>query len=75
MTHIASLIVYRCAQSAQSCGLDPREHLNEINWRQMLEGLLRPEDLHMTWYFIRREASNTYIFTVFQFMFTHSIPH
>lgn len=57
MTHIASLIVYRCAQSAQSCGLDPREHLNEINWRQMLEGLLRPEDLHMTWYFIRREYS------------------
>jgi hypothetical protein len=55
MTHIASLVVHRCAQQAESRGLDPRGHLSEINWSQMLDGLLGPEDLQMMWYFIRRE--------------------
>ena len=60
MTHMASLLVHRCAQKAESCGLDPRAHLSEINWSQMVQGLLLPRDLHLIWYFIRREASVTF---------------
>jgi hypothetical protein len=58
MVHVASLVVHRCAQRAEACGLDPRGHLREINWSQMMEGLLRPQDLHLIWYLIGREYSD-----------------
>ena len=57
MGHMASLLVHRCAQRADACGLDPRHHLSDINWSKMVDGLLRPQDMHLIWYYIRREVS------------------
>ncbi|CAI8010131.1 High mobility group protein DSP1 [Geodia barretti] len=58
MAHMGSLLVHRCAQRADACGLDPRDHLSDINWSKMVDGLLLPQDLHLIWYFIRREYSD-----------------
>ena len=54
---MGSLLVHRCSQRADACGLDPRDHLSDINWSKMVDGLLLPQDLHLIWYFIRREVS------------------
>jgi len=55
MTHMASVVAHRCVTQALSQSIDPRAHLNEINYELMGERLLRAEDVKMLWYYIRKE--------------------
>ena len=56
MTHIASVVVHRCVTHALAQSLDPRAHLNDINWDLMSERLLTAEDAKMLWYYIQKEV-------------------
>jgi len=56
MTHMASVVAHRCVTQALSQSIDPRAHLNEINYELMSERLLRAEDVKMLWYYIRKEV-------------------
>ena len=56
MTHMASMVVHKCVTQAVARCIDPRGHLNEINWEVMSERLLSGEDMKMLWYYIKKEV-------------------
>lgn len=56
MTHMASMVMHKCVTQALARSVDPRAHLNEINWEVMSERLLSGEDIKMLWYYIRKEV-------------------
>ena len=37
MTHVAAVVVHRCVTQALEQSIDPRTHLNDINWGPMSE--------------------------------------
>ena len=58
MTHIASILVYRCVGQALVQSFDPRGHIKEFKWDFLSDGLLTPDDLQMVWFFIEREVNS-----------------
>ena len=53
---MASMVVHKCVTQAVARCIDPRGHLNEINWEVMSERLLSGEDMKMLWYYIKKEV-------------------
>ena len=53
---MASMVMHKCVTQALARSVDPRAHLNEINWEVMSERLLSGEDIKMLWYYIRKEV-------------------
>ena len=50
------MVMHKCVTQALARSVDPRAHLNEINWEVMSERLLSGEDIKMLWYYIRKEV-------------------
>lgn len=75
MTHMASMVMHKCVTQALARSVDPRAHLNEINWEVMSERLLSGEDIKMLWYYIRKEVCALYQAGLLQsaaFLFSYS---
>ncbi len=58
LSHVASILICRCVQSALAKSCDYRERPQEANWAEVIKEVAMPEDdLKLVWLFIKKEVS------------------
>lgn len=50
------MLVYNCVKQALANSIDPREHLDKIDWSVWAPNVLLGPDLHKLWVYISQEV-------------------